>query len=497
MTEEFRLIPRMAGPPAPTARDVVAVVFRQRRLATSSFLVILASILLYGFVAPCYRAEMKLLLRRGRLDPLVSASAEQPPLESQEVTEEELNSQADLLRDKELLHRVAEESGLIAGKPSWLRRLTGESSEARAERAVRRLSRRLSIEPVRKTAVITVSYESSDPARSARVLRCLAAAYLEQHLRLRRPSGELEFFAQQVQESRQALEAAEVHLMDFTREEGVVSAAQERDLALQKMGEVEAESRLTQVDIAGTAQRIRTLRLKLPSLPERIATVIRNSDNPQLMEKMKSTVLQLELKRTELLTRFQPTYRLVKEVEQQIAEAKEAIAQEELAPLRDQTNDLDPNHAWAKGELVREEVELSGLEARSRAANRVLASYRDQTQKLGERAIRQAELLSDLKMAEDQYLLYVNKREQARIGDALDQNRILNVALAEPPMVPALPARSEASLGLLGLVLAGTVSTGLAFAADRLDPAFRTPDEVAGYLGVPVLASLPHRSGEL
>jgi capsular polysaccharide biosynthesis protein len=43
-------------------------------------------------------------------------------------------------------------------------------------------------------------------------------------------------------------------------------------------------------------------------------------------------------------------------------------------------------------------------------------------------------------------------------------------------------------------VLASTFSTGLAFAADYLDPAFRTPDEVIAYLGAPVLASLPRKS---
>src|SRR2546430_12547360 len=34
---------------------------------------------------------------------------------------------------------------------------------------------------------------------------------------------------------------------------------------------------------------------------------VRTSDNPQLMERMKSKLLELELKRTELLTKFEPT----------------------------------------------------------------------------------------------------------------------------------------------------------------------------------------------
>ena len=41
------------------------------------------------------------------------------------------------------------------------------------------------------------------------------------------------------------------------------------------------------------------------------------------------------------------------------------------------------------------------------------------------------------------------------------------------------------------LTAAGTAGTGAAFAADFADPAFRTPDDVVGYLHAPVLASLP------
>jgi capsular polysaccharide biosynthesis protein len=91
----------------------------------------------------------------------------------------------------------------------------------------------------------------------------------------------------------------------------------------------------------------------------------------------------------------------------------------------------------------------------------------------------------------DNYLLYVHKREEARISDALDQRGILNVALAQQPVVPALPKRSPLIVGLLTLLLAGTFSFSTAFLLDYMDPTFRTPDELAIYLGTPVLAALP------
>ena len=77
------------------------------------------------------------------------------------------------------------------------------------------------------------------------------------------------------------------------------------------------------------------------------------------------------------------------------------------------------------------------------------------------------------------------------MDDALDQRGIVDVAIAEQPVAPALPLWSAWMILAVGFVGAGVSGTGAAFAADYFDPAFRNPDDVLGYLGTPVLASLP------
>ena len=478
--------------PSPTMRDLLAVVFRQRRLVLISFLAVFLSVLLYGVFLPPYRSEMKVLVRRGRVDPVVTPTPSQAEFEREGVTEEDLNSEVELLNDDEILRTVVQNSGLISQGHSWWNIF--DNDERRLARAVRRVSRRLTVEPIRKTTLIDVSYKCSDPVQAAKVLRTLASAYLARHEQVHRPSGEFNFFDQQIAQSRQALEQAELRLMNFSRDQGVISAASERDAALQKLSDADADDWQTQVSMAETSERVRALQLKLNSLPERTVTQVRNSDNLELMGKMKARLLELELQRTELLAKFEPSYRPVREVEQEISETKASIVAEDQAPIREQTSDRNPDHEWAKSELLKNQVQLSALGAHAAAERTLLAYYREAAHRLGDQAVQQEQLVDDFKAAEEKYLLYVSKREEARMGDALDRGGILNVAIAEQPTVPALPVLSALSFGLIGLVSAGTLSTSLAFVSDYLNPAFRTPDEITACLGTTVLASLP-RSG--
>jgi uncharacterized protein involved in exopolysaccharide biosynthesis len=472
------------------------VVFRQRKAFLFVSAVVLLAAILYAITGTKYQASMKVLVRRGRAEAPVSAGENAPlDLTRMAVTEEELNSEVELLRDDEVLRKVIDETGV--GGRDWLHVLhLGEGRSQRVERAARHLAQRLSVDPVKKTNLIAVRYVASDPQGAVKILRSLANAYLEKHTSVHRPTGELRFFEKQTDESKQQLEDSERALLQFTSSHSVVAAGQQRDLALEKLSELDISARHTRIDLSETRQRVDELEQLLSRLPERTTTQVRTADNAELLKAMKSSLLELQLKRTQLLTKFEPSHRLVQEVERQISEASAAILGEKESPVRDETTDKNSHYEWAKSELERAEVQLKGLQARDAAINSQIALFRSMTEKLGAAAITQDDLTSIKKAAEDNYLLYVKKEREARLNDALDEGGIVNVVLAEQPIAPALPLRSAWTVIAVGTLLAGSAGIAAAFTADYFDPGFRNADDVLASLDVPVLASLPRRSLE-
>jgi len=417
--EDLIRIRRRYPAPSPTARDVAQVMFRRRKIFVCVAAVVLAGAAVYSLVGARYEAQMKILVRRGRADAPVSAG-ENAPLDLTRIamTEEELNSEVELLRDDDVLREAVAQDA--TNRRDWLHFLRpGEGAAQRVERAARRLRKKLVVEPVKKTNLIAIKYAADDPQRAAHVVQSVADAYLKKHAVVHRPSGEVQFFEQLTRDARRDLEEAERKLQQFTAAHGVVAAAQERDLALQKLSEIDGSYRQTRIDMSETQQRVTELQKLLATLPERTTTQVRIADNPELMKALKSNLLDLQEKRTQLLTKFEPSHRLVQEVDQQITQAEAAVASEMKSPLRDETTDKDAHYEWAKSELERAQVQLKALQSRQTATGIQEAAYRTMARSLGDDALTQDDLQNTEKAAEGSYLLFVKLHVESFVFNSL------------------------------------------------------------------------------
>ena len=86
----------------------------------------------------------------------------------------------------------------------------------------------------------------------------------------------------------------------------------------------------------------------------------------------------------------------------------------------------------------------------------------------------------------------MDQLEQARIGDAIEANRISNVNVVQPPSFIERPVSPRPALVLgVALILRGLRFGGSGFRLEYLDRSLKTPAEIESQLGLPVLASIP------
>jgi uncharacterized protein involved in exopolysaccharide biosynthesis len=485
-----------------TPKDVLTIAFRRRRWLIACVATTVIATVLGAWLLPRYKGEAKILIMRERVDPVVTPAPEQSTFAVSAqpvVSDEELKSEVDMLTSYDLVRdvvRTAHPEQTSEKHPfkflfAWQKWL--HTPEEQEGAMIEKVTNDLNVDSVKGSDTILVEYKNHDRVVAKRVLDRLIELYTQRHLLVHRPMGQYNFFEQQAVEYKKNLDQAEAKLSEFPVTSGVVNPAADRDILLQKLGEFQAALHQAEVSISDTKDRINDLQGQMGSTPDRITTQLKRSDNPQLLEQLKNTLLNLELKRIDLLTKFQPDYRPVKEVEKEIANTQAAIRAQETAPVQEQTTDVDPTHQWVVGELAKAKADLAGLEARRTALVRTVTAYEANARDLDQKAIIQHDLQRDANSQESKYLMYERKREEARVDDALDKQRMLNIAIAEPPTVPALPSHSPLLFAVIIFATMTLLSVGTFWMLEHFDPTLRTTSEVEAILDIPVFAAVPYQ----
>lgn len=483
-----------------TGRDIAAPIFRQRKLALLVFGGVFCGALITAILTPQkYEAEMKIFVNRDRADTVVTPDLTTSAPTIPAVSPEDLNSEVELLTSRDLLDKVVLTCGLEKTKGSWWSRIsnrtTGQNAaDVRLAESERSLRNALTIEPLQKTTVIRVEYSSRDPRTAARVLQTLATLYQEKHAAVHRPAGSFHFFQSETIQYGNELAQAETRRVEFDQRENVVAPDFERQLSLQQLSTFTAEQQQDESEADAATARVKALRAEEESAPKRQTTEMRQTGNAQLLAELRSTLLTLKLKRTDMLIKYAPSYPPVKDVETQIEEAQRAIQAAEQSPVSEVTTDRVPTQDWIATELAKAQADRAQYLAQAASMNRTVRRYETEAQRLDQVSETEADLTRAIKTAEDNYLLYLRKREEARISDALDERRIVNVSMAEEPTVPAIPNKPLGWILVGGFFTAGIAGIGAAYAADRIDSSFRTPEELNRYLDLRVLAAIPRSS---
>ena len=471
----------LAGEPGQrlSGREILDTLFRQKWMILLLWSIVFGVTAAYiVFTPPEYETEMTILVKDKRVDLGNAPDGSSRP--DAGASDTQLATEIQLLSSRELFRGVVLEAGLAKS-----------SSEADVSMAVNRLKKQVRISPVLKSALIQVRYSDSDPRRCARVLEVLAANYLSRQLELHSSPGSFEFFNNQVGEYEKKLRAAHDRLLAFQSRTKIVLLSEQRDLTLRKLLELEASLRESQALRSETELRAVKLREQMSTMGGRITTQVRKIPNQYSAERLNTLLAELQNRRTELLTKFRADDRMVKQLDQQIADTRKTLEITAGTNSTEEATDVNPVRQAIEGELGRADVSLTGLSARISSVSRQIAGLRTELSNLETAAPDDQVLLREVTEAEQNFILYSKKREEARIAQEMDRQKIANVALVDPPRIPAFPKSKVGSGAPAAFLLAIVLIVALSFALGHRRNVVHTPWELESTTGLQVLATIP------
>ena len=474
--------------------DFVEALFRNWVLVVALGVTILAVSTAMAILAkPEYGSEMQFLVQNSRAATVVGAeSGSASTVLTPDALEQQVNSQVALLQAGDLMEDlvVYRDQVLAKGKAP----ASGSLLMAREKQNV---EGSLLVTPVRKTNLISVNYSDADPVRAQNTLRYLSGRFLEKQAELRRPAGTYQFFDQQAKQYEASLQQAEAQMVALDNANNISSLEQERALDLQHLTDAQKdESDARAVSQATTAQ-MAVLYRQEANVPARVRTQESAGSSQESTAALYGQLVNLQNRRTEMLNRFQPTDILVKELDAEIATTKAAIDRISSVHTAQTTEDTNPVHTAIEESLQHNAVEAKAAQAKLAVLAQVEDGYRMRLTHLQEIGLQQDALTRKIQDLKENGAKYMEKRDNSRIDDELDRNKIIDVAIAEAPSFSMQPIKPHRKTNmLLGGVFAIFLPLGLIFVKELGRQTFFRPAELASVSSCPVLATIPDFSVE-
>ncbi len=277
--------------------DLAAFVWTQKLLAlfVAIILFIPLAFLAWNALTPTYQAQSRLLVILDENDLTPGAAGSGGAFTLDQVMESEtqiLNSDAVRRRAIESRSSVFSQSQLTAMRQGF--------SVSRAPNA----------------SVLVASFEDENADVAANTLNALIDAYLDYRVELLVGAP-----GEGVEERLEAAELeaarAEADLRAFLNEHGLVDFESERTSLLTRITDLEARHLSARADAAAARSFAQSLQQRLSNIPESIELYVENSVSGQLLE--------LEVRRQELLARYQSSAPPVIAIDREIAALSEFI----------------------------------------------------------------------------------------------------------------------------------------------------------------------------
>src|SRR5579883_2434691 len=322
----------------------IELIFRRGATVSRVAAVVMGIVVAITLVTPpVYESKAKVLIQDSRAQLLVSPglqsnSSSQPSAVSYPVTEQDLNSERDLLVSPYLVAQALARidwpdasgtwSGLISKTLAALVSLpmlgyqTLHRTPALTDQARRiaNVSKHLSSWVIRRSNLIEVSFTAHDPKWAQTFLSRLIDQYLDYHAGLSNDPRAMRFFETQAQLLKERLQRSEETLRALELQTGITDLAEQ-------LAALEDELNDTHAELAATNSEVELLKEQSRHTPQLLTKETRQEQNLALQQ-LKPEVLRLEAERAELLSRYQSSSARIRQIEAKLSAAKSILEHE-------------------------------------------------------------------------------------------------------------------------------------------------------------------------
>jgi capsular exopolysaccharide synthesis family protein len=458
-------------------RDLLTIFFSKIHVFLGILITIVVVTLGVAFFTdPIYKVTGNILVK-----PLLEQSVKlmAPPatqMSTQPVRVQEITSEVSILQSPQLLSMVVKELDLtkeekpksllsraaiyLVDQGNKLMVALGLSVQPSPEdQAMSVLKKKLDIMPIALSNVIEISLTGKSPERITQIVNTLMRNYVEFHVSLYRAKGARDFYAAQAQLFAQSLKQAEGDLENFKKEWAIIDISTQNDANIELLRMLRENLALVQANISDRQTKVGVQKRNLARTGE-VGAITKDMQSG-ILEELIREMGPLLVDRERIAALYQKSSLKYQTLNRQVQELQKGY------------------HKQTKELLQGSALDLNGLNSYAAVLKKHIGEIERKSLLLSEKQVEYERLSRELKQQEKNYLLYLDKTEEARIEEQQDTSRAANVIVSSWGKVPSVPVFPKKLLmSFLSLVIGSLVGIAGAFTAYYLDHTVKTPVDI-------------------
>ena len=342
------------------------------------------------------------------------------------------------------------------------------------------LTSHLTVEPLRGSSLVSVSFDSPDPNLSAAIVNAIGKNFITSNLnrRFQATAYARSFLEQQIENTRQKLEASERALVAYAAQERIINYEAG---ATSKDADPSAGQSVVSTDLRALNDALNQAKIDRALAEARYQQAARTAGLNATESLADPTINQLRSSRAELQAEYQrlsATFR---------ADYPQMVA------LRQQMAEID-KQLGRQGSVVLDSLRTNYQAAAQRQGDlqRQVDGLKNSVIDLRGRNVQYQTLQRDADTNRSLYDALLQRYKEIGIAGGVGTNNVSVVDAALPASSPVTP-RTTMNL-LLGLLLGALIGAAVAFMLEQLDESIIAPHDLERKLGVPLLGSVPRVS---
>ena len=459
--------------PSASLRNFFLVLFKRKRIILTFFITVVVVVTAGSFILPqIYQAESKLLLEK-------EVDSEKALLFRMNLSQginnyDFINSEIEILNSYPIAARVVKKyEGQLRQQEENPVSATDEQEEF--EKAVKQFQKKIEIENPKNSTILTIRYENEDPQLSAEVVNDFVNTYVTYRTEISSESDTYKFFEDQMNLADDKLRNLEKRQANFKEKKEVGSPEIQRSILMTRVTDYEKSLTTVHTKRIGKEAKLAVFQRQLTNGGSINIPSTETSDSPsreKYIAKLKGELLDMEIRKDQLLQKFTPQYQEVVDLENQIVATKTKIESE------------------IKQIIVMEETAVQALRAEEQILRQQIDKIKEEIRNLAQKEYEYNQISRGIEDEREIYSMLLKQREEARLSLAkLDKG--VKIKVISPATVPTEAVKPKKALNIILSIFLGLFGgLGLAFFIEYFDHTINTPDEMERFAGITSLGSV-------